>query len=228
LFCYSIDPWNEKLKRKRSSDSDNEYRSEGKDDALEAISDDELDAIIGESEPIETSIDCKKSSSSKQMLDSLEIDWASLVSEPKTKLEFVPGSARNRFTPANVFMRIGFSQAFAGPLITQQIIDFCQNQLKEDFVPFRHPMAAVHSLINERIKERRYLFQVDTTHSTALSGRKDLQIRKMLNKSSLKIFDNSLTTTASTALTTTPTSVNDISDSITNVRESNAADIPCF
>ncbi len=83
-------------------------------------------------------------------------------------------------------------------------------------------MAAVHSLISERIKERRYLFGVDTTHSTSLSGRKDLQIRKMLNKSSFKIFDNSFTITS----TTTPT-VNDFAVSSTNVREGDA-DIQCY
>ncbi len=216
----------EKFEIKSKYDSSNAYPNHSKDDALEAISDDELDAIIGETEPIDSTLDTKKSNSSKQMLDSLDIDWGSLVSEPKTKLEFIPGSARKRFTPANVLMRIGFSQAFAGPLMTQKIINFCQNELKDDFVPFRHPMAAVHSLINDRIKERRFLFQVDS-HSTALSGRKDLQIRKMLNKSSLKIFDNNITTTTTTS-TTTPTSVNDLSISSTNVRDINASDIQCY
>jgi hypothetical protein len=124
------------------------------------------------------------------MLDALEIDWKSLIREPKTKPEFIQGSARKRFSPANVLMRIGFSQAFAGPSMTQKIIEFCQNELKDEFVPFRHPIAAVHALINERIRERRNLFQVDSSHSTALSGRKDLQIRKLLNKSGFKIFDN--------------------------------------
>ncbi|CAG2162245.1 unnamed protein product [Oppiella nova] len=166
--------------RDRDRESSSAHNN-NKDDALEAISDDELDAIIGDSDPsaVDTSVDAKTSSSSRQVLDALDIDWGSLVTEPKAKLEFIPGSARKRFSAANVLMRIGFSQAYAGQQMTQKLIDFCQSELKEEFVPFRHPMAAVHSILGERIKERLNLFGSDTTPATVLSGRKELQIRKI-------------------------------------------------
>ncbi|CAG2103368.1 unnamed protein product [Medioppia subpectinata] len=235
------DSWTAKSshsKSKRDSHSSHSI-AHNKDDALEAISDDELDAIIGDSDPSDTTVDAKTSNSSRQVLDSLDIDWGSLVTEPKAKLEFIPGSARKRFSAANVLMRIGFSQAFAGQQMTQKLIDFCQNELKEEFVPFRHPIAAVHSIMSDRIRERLQLFGADTTPATVLSGRKDLQIRKMLNKSNFKLTDNcvttgvtaatppSTTTTIATITTTTPP-VNELSVSSTNPIGSHVSDIECF
>ena len=204
-----------------------------KDDALEAISDDELDAIIGDSDPIDSTPESRNTGSNRQVLDALDIDWGSLVSEPKPKTEFIPGSARKRFSAANVLMRIGFSQELAGPQMTQKLIDFCQTELKEEFVPFRHPMAAIHSFITDRIRERRQLFGADSSQSTVLSGRKDLQIRKMFNKTNFKVFDNSLTstsvpTTPKTSEAITTSLVNDSSVSSTNPIETNVSDIECF
>ncbi|XP_054164192.1 serine/arginine repetitive matrix protein 5-like [Oppia nitens] len=223
------------------------YSSQSKDeDALEAISDDELDAIIGDSDPNDAKVDDKNLSANRQVLNALDIDWGSLVEEPKVKSEFVPGSARKRFSAANVLMRIGFSQAYAGQQMTEKLTKFCQNELKDEFVPFWHPIAAVHSVISERIRERIQLFGSDSTPKNVLSGRKDLQIRKMLNKSNFRLSDNYLKNIITNGnVTTIPVSstpqqpttsssssstgaVNELSVSSTNPIETHVSDIECY
>ena len=164
-----------------------------------------MENIIGESDPIDSTSESRNASSSRQVLDALDINWKSLVSEPKPKLEFVPGSARRRFNPANVLMKIGFSQSLAGPELSRKLTDFCKEELKEEFVPFRHPIAAIHSFISDRIRERQQLFGTDMTQSTLLSGRKDLQIRKMLNKTNFKLFDTCMMTGDNNSSTTAQT-----------------------
>lgn len=224
----TIDTWVHKSNPKKRVD---------KDDALEAISDDELENIIGESDPIDSTSESRNANSSRQMLDALDIDWKSLVSEPKAKSEFVKGSARKRFNPANVLMKIGFSQTLAGPELSRKLIDFCKEELKEEFVPFKHPIAAIHSFISDRIRERQQLFGSDTSQSTVLSGRKELQIRKILNKTNFKLFDNCLMRDGSSSSTTdtsgahkgeTTTSVNESLVSSTNPIETHVTDIECF
>lgn len=157
-------------------------------DSLEAISDDELDAIIGDSDPVDANGEAKNSTNSKQMLDALDIDWASLINTNKRETQSdvdVPGSVRNRFTPAKILSKMGFSHAFAGPQLTEKIVELCRSELNSESVPSKHSVPSFHTFINARLKERRRLFQSDNILSTALSSRKDLQLRKMLNKSSL-------------------------------------------
>lgn len=65
-----------------------------------------------------------------EIVDALDVDWSALMSETKT--EFKPGCARKRFTPAHVISRIGFSQVFAGPELSEKIIKKCQEQLEKE------------------------------------------------------------------------------------------------
>ena len=184
-FHFSGGLTSDNIRDRQSQDLHDAFSPCKDDDALEAISDDELDAIIGESSPVDVGSDCQLSSSRQQIFDALEIDWASLVSETRSKSEFVPGFIRKQFSPVYVLNRIGFSHAFAGPSMTNKIIDFCQNQLNDSFVPFKHQIASVHALINERIKDRRFILQGDVSHSATLCGRQNSK-KSNLNRTNFK------------------------------------------
>lgn len=161
------------------------------DDALEPVSDDDLDAMIGESAPFDEPGDSQQSLSRKQMLDSLEIDWASLLndSQPrKSASETSAGSARGRFSAATVLMQVGFSRKYAGEALAAELIDFCQKEQEagrgleigstgkdspaEARLSFMG-MPGFSFLRERRLAERRNLL-ADTT---ALTSRKDLLIR---------------------------------------------------
>lgn len=65
-----------------------------------------------------------------EIVDALDVDWSALMSETKT--DFKPGCARKRFTAAHVLSRIGFSQVFAGPELSDKIIKKCQEHLDKE------------------------------------------------------------------------------------------------
>ena len=67
-----------------------------------------------------------------ELVDTLAIDWASLVQEKPQKRAPTAGSALKRFTPASVFARIGISRAFAGDTLLNKIKEKCQKQLEEE------------------------------------------------------------------------------------------------
>jgi len=161
------------------------------DDDLEPVSDDDLDAMIGDSGPLEPHESQSSSNTQRQMLDSLEIDWASLVSTSiKEADEQVSRSARERCSAANLFSEIGFSQAYAGEVLTKQVIEFCQKEQEDKFTPFMHPIASVHCFLKTRQRERRNLFKEnDEKFSTALSARKDLHIRELLSRRTYPIVE---------------------------------------
>jgi len=215
-----VQPLTEQFKGIETKESDNAIKlsqvtsnnelqdgcSSNQDDALEAISDDELDAMIGEKQQIDSCNESQHLIAGQMMIDALEIDWASLISQPRPKQSFVAGSAIKRFNPANVLSQIGISQDLAGPKITQKIIEFCKNEQKEDYKPFHHKVAALHCLINDRISERLNVFQNKLLLPNGLNARKDLQIRKILAKSLLDCshFYSKDTVYSNTAFTQPP------------------------
>ncbi|GFY52278.1 zinc finger CCCH domain-containing protein 13 [Trichonephila inaurata madagascariensis] len=182
------------LKEDTATDVDEYVTAESVD--YDPISDDELDALI--EEPDDTLIKPAVEEKSK-IVNALEVDWSTLMSETKT--EFVPGFARQRFKAAHVLSRIGFSQVFAGPELTEKIIETCQKQLDDEVVSneeaaeenvskeenkkpkkfvMEHPLAAFHVAISQNKQERNILFNKVGPFRRALCARRDLQIRKVL------------------------------------------------
>lgn len=155
------------------------------DDALESISDDECDAIIGKGEIQESNLNeetskPKASPLDQEAIEDLDIDWSNLIKQPKPSApESGSDSARRRMLPGNILSRIGFSHQYAGPQITEKLISYCKQEMKENFIPFRHKVASLHCFIGEQISMREKLFQ-SNLFSSALSARKDLDIRKIL------------------------------------------------
>ncbi len=66
------------------------------------------------------------------VVDALEIDWASLNRDTLPKAPRTM-SALKRFTPAAIFSRIGISRAFAGDELLETLKNVCQKQLDEEF-----------------------------------------------------------------------------------------------
>lgn len=116
------------------------------DEQLETISDDEFDPSMVEDLNRDGARD---QLSGKQVLDILDIDWKSLV-ESKEKLEFVPGSARKRFLPGNVFAHIGISERLAGSTLIERVKQLCQQQSVDTFHTFHHPTGFLHRAIRRQ------------------------------------------------------------------------------
>ncbi|XP_054724542.1 zinc finger CCCH domain-containing protein 13-like isoform X2 [Uloborus diversus] len=168
------------------------------------ISDDELDALI--EEPDDSLIKQLNETEKSKIVDALDVNWSALMSETKT--EFVPGFARRRFKAAHVLSRIGFSQVFAGPELSEKIVNLCQKQLSEEdnqnegeangnkdkkpekkFV-LEHQLAAFHVAISQTKRERTNAFNNVGPYRRALCARRDLQIRKQLCKPINKFTKN--------------------------------------
>ena len=66
------------------------------------------------------------------IVDSLDIDWASLCTMSKPKVAATTTSALKRFTGASIFERIGLSKAFAGDALFKKIQNKCREQLDAD------------------------------------------------------------------------------------------------
>ena len=66
------------------------------------------------------------------IVDSLDIDWASLCSMSKQKAAPTVTSALKRYTGASVLARIGLSRAYAGDVLFKKIQAKCRAQQEED------------------------------------------------------------------------------------------------
>jgi hypothetical protein len=154
-------------------------------EVFDPVSDDDLDEMMGDSYPLLE--DSQHSVSRKQMLDNLEIDWASLVTQPKILTEQVSHSARERCSAANMLANAGISKRYAGSKLTLEVENFVKKELGSKFEGFKHPVANIHCYLTEKTHERRKLFEdVDGLFSSALSARKDQRIRKLFGGSTLK------------------------------------------
>ncbi len=66
------------------------------------------------------------------IMDSLDIDWASLMKMSKPKPAPTVGSALKRYTGAAIFARIGLSKAYAGEKLFNKIQAHVQQQMERD------------------------------------------------------------------------------------------------
>ncbi|KAF8786176.1 Zinc finger CCCH domain-containing protein 13 [Argiope bruennichi] len=197
------------VKEDTATDVDEYITAESVD--YDPISDDELDALI--EEPDDTLIKPTAENEKSKIVNALEVDWSTLMSETKTT-DFIPGFARQRFKAAHVLSRIGFSQVFAGPELSEKIINICQKQLEEEVLNedktgskegtqkskkfiMEHPLAAFHVAVSQNKQERANLFNKVGPFRRALCARRDLHIRKVLCRPLNKL-------SASTAITYTP------------------------
>ncbi|XP_067144491.1 zinc finger CCCH domain-containing protein 13-like isoform X2 [Centruroides vittatus] len=166
------------------------------------ISDEELDAILGEQDEGDSKL--SEIGEKCGIFDTLEVDWDSL--QNKTK-DFVPGNARKRFTTAKILSQIGFSQNLIGPDMTAKILDYCQKQIdkektdvseenREDSstlkdIKMEHPIAAFHVSISANKQERSNVLYNLGPYRHALCARQDLMMRRLLCKPTNKILDSS-------------------------------------
>ena len=65
-------------------------------------------------------------------MDSLDIDWASLMKMSKPKSAPTAGSALKRYTGAAIFARIGLSKAYAGEKLFNKIQTHIQQEMEKD------------------------------------------------------------------------------------------------
>ncbi|XP_064456094.1 zinc finger CCCH domain-containing protein 13-like isoform X1 [Ornithodoros turicata] len=171
----------------------------GTAEEFDPISDDELEALIDESK--DKALDEEKTTIS----DVLDIDWSSLVKDARPKDESATkrSSARERYSAARVFARIGISKDLAGEELTQQVVEFCRKELGGDSssdnaepeFQLEDLTAGFHVAAVAARKQQTQALQCCGHYSRALSARRDLMLRRAL----CKVYEPS-TTTAATAV----------------------------
>ena len=112
-----------------------------------------------------------------KVMDILEIDWKSLITEkPRAEGESaaVDGSSttttestapkdshaeyRKRNSTIALLNRIGFSHKFAGPALTEYIERQLAEQLKDQYRPMFGPIPALHCYHREKLEQREQFF----------------------------------------------------------------------
>lgn len=135
-----------KIKTQPQADNYDDLKSKIEEE-LEEISDGEFDAIIDEQ-------DNEKSGmlSCKQVLDQLDINWASLIRDKECndedkKKQSINTSARSRFKSTQLLSQIGISSKYCGPELRNLIIrNYCSAQLNDEHFDFESPLAVLHNL----------------------------------------------------------------------------------
>lgn len=123
-------------------------------DELEAISDEEFDAIIDEQ--LENGM-----LSCKQVLDQLDINWASLIrdkdlgesqeeKDKKQEQKSKESSARSNFKSAQLLSQLGISNKFTGSDLKKLIKNYCRSQLNDKNFDFESSIAMLHSLASKK------------------------------------------------------------------------------
>lgn len=172
------------------------------DDVYDPISDDELDAMLGdEEEGTEGKASSTGTTSTPMPVE--DVDWSALVSShaPSEKTGEEPGSHLKRFTPGHVFSRIGISSSLAGPRLTNLVLQACAEATNDN----RSGLEAVESNDVDgasgsqgsvgalmagaaaKKREREMLFTKVGPCRRALCARKDLAMRKRLRRLTGKI-----------------------------------------
>lgn len=157
---------------------------------FDPISDDELEALIDDSEDKEPAPE-----PSATISDVLDIDWSSLVKETRPKEEQDSSekkvSARDRYTGARVLARIGISKDLAGEELTKQAVEFCRSQLGSDELgqdgsepefKLEDLTAGFHVAAVAARKQQSLALQSCGRYCRALSARRDLMLRRALCK----------------------------------------------
>ena len=117
-----------------------------------------------------------------------------------------PGSHLKRFTPGNVFSRIGISSSLAGPRLTKLVQEACAKAANEhptgaetvestdvDSVrrsPVSNSVGALMAGAAAKRRERQLLFSDVGPCRRALCARKDLAMRKRLRRLTGKVRYN--------------------------------------
>ncbi|KAL9964040.1 hypothetical protein ACROYT_G027614 [Oculina patagonica] len=175
------------------------------DDVYDPISDDELDAMLGdEDEEGGAGLSDAKGSASAPMAVE-EVDWSALVSAQSTleKTGQEPGSHLKRFTPGHVFSRIGISSSLAGPRLTKLVQKACAEIAKdkpsgvqtvdssdvEDTCESQvtNSVGALMAGAAAKARERELLFSSVGPCRRALCARRDLAMRKRLRRLTGKV-----------------------------------------
>lgn len=106
-----------------------------------------------------------------KVLDILEIDWKSLITESKESLEGIGRSGssseakdshaefRHRNSTINLLNRIGFSHELAGPQMAAFIDSQLKGKLKDQYVPMTHKLPALHSYFRAKRELREGFFK---------------------------------------------------------------------
>lgn len=168
------------------------------------ISDEELDAMMDDTDDHRAGTKTGSAEDGKGtgIMDVLEVDWASLVSEKQT----LPRSESKqhvleKFSAAHVLSRIGVSVAYAGTALLGRIEEHIGTAMKSrtksdvkdgvengsnpvvDEVPrfkFDHDVAAIHAASRLQKQELNTIYDSVGVHRRALSARHDLYFRKRL------------------------------------------------
>lgn len=173
---------------------------------FDPISDDELEALIDESEDKEAAPETAATTIS----DTLDIDWSSLVKEtrPKEEVQAASGekrvSARARYSGARVLARIGISKELAGEELTRQVVEFCRSQLAaegteeegsgESEFKLEGLTAGFHVAAVAARRQQSLVLDSCGRYCRALSARRDLKLRRAL----CKVYEPSSTGPATT------------------------------
>lgn len=129
----------------KSPDNDDDLKFKI-DEELDEISDTEFDGIIDEQH-----LENEKNGmlSCKQVLDQLDINWASLIrdSEDEDRKQSISTSTDvlSRFKSARLLSQIGISSKHSGDELRGLIRNFCCTQLNDENFNFESPLAIVHS-----------------------------------------------------------------------------------
>lgn len=175
------------------------------DDVYDPISDDELDAMLGDEDEkgtVDRSVAAGLTSAPMPVED---VDWSALVSSQgaSEKTGEEPGSHLKRFTPGHVFSRIGISSSLAGPRLTKLVLQTCAEATKDnpsgvetvdtsDTEGTSEPQVAntIGALMAgaaAKRREREDLFTNVGPCRRALCARKDLAMRKRLRRLTGKV-----------------------------------------
>ncbi|XP_077987674.1 uncharacterized protein LOC144442255 isoform X2 [Glandiceps talaboti] len=159
------------------------------EDAYEAISEDELEAMIEEDSQMEEEKQEEQPEETPvERLDVLDVDFASLMKDTQVQQrEEQPITALKKFSPGNVLATIGVSKVLAGSNLMAQITDVCQKALEEDWHGpklklFDSDLGAFNAASLKRQKQRARLFTDIGPCRRALCARRDMAIRKQLRK----------------------------------------------
>lgn len=175
-----------KNRSNKSLDNDDDLKFKI-DEELDEISDTEFDGIIDEQHA-----ENEKNGllSCKQVLDQLDINWASLMGDGETegRKQSISTSTDvlSRFRPAKLLSQIGISSKYSGPELRTLIRNFCSTQLNDENFDFESPLAILHS--SKRRKNNKptgdQVLNSDL-RTNASSPANELEVRKLVSNGDL-------------------------------------------
>lgn len=153
------------------SNNDNMERKRKSDGLLEGISDEDLEAISEEDEEKEA-----KSTKAK-MADALGVDWSQMLAvNNEEKSETVKS---DKWSPAAMLNKLGLAKTFLSEKAYKKIVQSVNESVEDENKKFNpsHDVALVDVSRRKRVEERKILFAQMGRQTTALTTRKDTDIR---------------------------------------------------